>query len=144
MKHFVILLLFFSTSTLFAQDLKLIEKDLTRSFHEIGFWHNKIYSSNYDPTFENSLEDANDSFELLLLKYTSSNLQTLNYDFKGLLNNGLTITTSEDGLFRIYSWDTQTGGTMLNINNVFQFRIGKNIYSQILTNNHSGQPFIQW
>jgi hypothetical protein len=33
------------------------------------------------------------------------------------------IATAADGLFRIYSWDTQTGSTMHFFDNVFQFKI---------------------
>ena len=69
-------------------------------------------------------------FESLLLKYTSSNAQTISYNFKSLVDSGLTIATSEDGRFKIYSWDTWTGGTMHYFRNVFQFKSGTKVFSK--------------
>jgi hypothetical protein len=40
---------------------------------------------------DDSLEEANDDFEKLLTKYTSTNPLTLYFDFKNLIDNGLII-----------------------------------------------------
>jgi len=119
-------------TTTFGQDLVSIDKKLNAAFGKIHYWrflktdHEKI--SAYD-----SLQKANDLFESLLLKYTSSNMQTIAYSFKSLEDSGLIIATSDDGLFRIYSWDTWTGGTMHIFRNVFQFKSDSNTFSKKLT-----------
>ena len=84
-----------------------------------------------DPTGD-SLIKANDDFQELLLKYTSKNKETLIYPFKNLNDSGLSIHTSKDKKFRIYSWDTWTGGTMHFYRNVFQFQGAKSIHSKTI------------
>lgn len=49
------------------------------------------------------------------------NPSTLKYVFKALAEK-MFIATSPDGNFRIYSWDDQTGGTMRNFKNIYQYR----------------------
>lgn len=46
---------------------------------------------------------------------------TLKYPFKALAGK-MFIATSPDGNFRIYSWDKQTGGTMRDFENIYQYR----------------------
>jgi uncharacterized protein Veg len=129
MKHIITISLLFILTTTFGQDLKSIDKKLNAAFGKINYWaflktdDEKI--SAYD-----SLLKANDLFESLLLKYTSSNSQTISYNFKSLADSGLTITTSDDGLFRIYSWNTWTGGTMHNFRNIFQFKSDTKVFSK--------------
>jgi hypothetical protein len=47
-------------------------------------------------------------------------------------SNAFEIVTSEDSLFRIYSWDTWTGGTMHFFNNVFQYSYNGKIKTEFL------------
>ena len=63
---------------------------------------------------------------------------TLKYGFKALANK-MFIATSKDGKFRIYSWDTQTGGTMRDFENVYQYR-GDNgkVYVSVLPRSKKG------
>lgn len=98
----------------------MIEKELNDAFQKIDY-------QNYD-----NLETANETFMKLLLKYTSSNPQTLKYKFRLLEKNGLGITTSQDGKFRIYSWDTWTGGTMHFFKNVYQYEANNRVYSKTI------------
>lgn len=65
-----------------------------------------------------------DLFASYLTKYLNQNPNTLNCDFKTLTtNNYCKIVTTDDGLFRIYSWNTFMGGTMINFNNLFQSKM---------------------
>jgi hypothetical protein len=134
--------LIFLSPTLYGQDIKIIERNLHDAFRKIDYWRNKQYTSDYDSTFSDSLGKANDSFENLLLKYTSNNPQTLECGFESLKESGLLIATSEDGLFKIYSWDTQMGGTMHEFENVFQFRSNNMVISKIIANSkgEEGDP----
>src|ERR1035437_1332044 len=127
----------------FGQGLKLVNQKLTQAFGKINYWtfykvdNNKIDS--YD-----SLEKANDTFEKLLLRYTSTNPQTLTSNFKNLVDSGLIVVTSEDNLFRIYTWDTQTGGTMHEFRNVYQYKNAGKVFSKVIksknTNEDGGDP----
>ncbi len=71
------------------------------------------YGSGYD---EEKLSKANEVFEEKLLKYTKIS-STLNYKFSEL-SDLLVIATSDDGKFRIYSWDKEDGGTMHDYSSV--------------------------
>jgi len=124
-----ILLLFLLSDSVSGQNISTVEKKLNRSFQRIQYWHDAIYNTNKD--VYDSLYAANRKFEKLLYHYTASNPETLRYDFKSLRKNGLNISSSEDGKFRIYSWDTQTGGTMRFYRNVFQYESDKKTGSEI-------------
>jgi len=65
-------------------------------------------------------EKVNKSFAEWLLKDTC----TYYYDFPYLKDSmeTVTIATSDDGKVRIYSWDTEMGGTMIEWSNVIQYR----------------------
>jgi hypothetical protein len=110
MRYFAIMILVSFSSSLFGQDLKLIEKQLINAFNKIDYWRDLQSESGYNTALNDSLGNANDTFEKILLQSTSNYEQTLYYSFKKLIDSGVAIATSKDGLFRIYSWDTQTGG----------------------------------
>jgi hypothetical protein len=94
---------------LFGQTSSAIEADLRKLFKQID------YSSQ-----DNS--QANDIFGKKLKYYTEKYPSTIGQDFKLLKKEHLDISTSDDGLFRIYSWDTWTGGTMHYFESVFQYK----------------------
>ncbi len=98
-----------TTHLLSAQNISVIEKQLNSAFQRIDYWSSegRDHKDAYD-----SLASANTKFENLLVRYTSSHPATLHHDFKSLEKTGFITATSEDGKFRVYSWDTQTGGTM--------------------------------
>ena len=97
-----------------AQSLTTIEDELVGGAQEIEKW--SAYGSDYDI---DKLSAANDSFSKALLKYAKRK-DVLNYAFPKL-KRSVSITTSADGKFRVYSWDTNLGGTMHDYNNVYQF-----------------------
>ena len=75
------------------------------------------YADNYD---DEKLSKANEVFEALLLKYTK-NPATLSYKFSEL-DKLMFNAMSDDGKFRIYSWDTESGGTMHEFSRVYQYQ----------------------
>jgi hypothetical protein len=99
----------------YAQTPQEIERELVANINEVQKYSD--YGSNYD---EEKLTNANKIFEEHLLRYTKIPA-TLNYKFPQL-NKLITIATSADGRIRIYSWDTETGGTMHEYSRVYQFR----------------------
>jgi hypothetical protein len=112
-----------------------IEQALLKPFKKITYW------AHYQGDNIDSLERANDDFREMLLKYTSLQPLTIGFDFKGLEKEGLSIATSSDGLFRIYSWDTYTGGTMHYFDNVYQFKANGKVYSKtIRESTEEGDP----
>ncbi|NIF03958.1 hypothetical protein F3J23_00775 [Chryseobacterium sp. Tr-659] len=120
------------------QNISIVEKKLDHSFQKIQYWHDAV--SNKNPSAYDSLYAANRKFEKLLHYYTASNPESLRYNFKSLRKNGLFISSSEDGKFRIYSWDTQTGGTMRFYRNVFQYESNKKVYSEISESDMEQDP----
>ncbi|MEJ5105042.1 hypothetical protein [Chryseobacterium sp. MYb328] len=121
----------------FGQNITAIEKQLNEAFQKINYWSSegRDFKNSYD-----SLAAANTKFEKLLVRYTSSHPQTITNDFKFLEKNGLIIATSEDGKFRIYSWDTWTGGTMHFFKNIFQYKSDQKVYSKAGENQGEGDP----
>jgi len=98
-----------------------IEKDLVESYKN-------ILSAGFDSDWE-KLDAANNVFKEKLINYTSSYLSTLTYGFDSL-KTMIDIASSDDGLFRIYSWDTQQGGTMRDFENVFQYQFDGEVYAK--------------
>jgi len=119
--------LVFLTINLFSQTITIeqIETDLSKSYKEILF--------NSDAVDWDSLEIANKIFRKKIFNYTSNYPATLTHNFNSLKND-IYIVTSDDNLFRIYSWDTYRGGTMHDFEAVFQFKSNDKVYSKICYN----------
>ena len=75
------------------------------------------------------LDNANKAFKEKLLDYASNYPSTLTFNFD-LLKKEIDVASSEDGFFRIYSWNNCGGGTMQEFENVFQFKSGDNVYTK--------------
>jgi hypothetical protein len=110
----VLFLLAFSVSAS-AQTPKTIEKELVGLYGKIN--ENSAYSSNSDSEL---LEKSNEEFKRKLLQYTKV-ASTLKSKFTEL-EKEISIATSEDGKFRVYSWDRLDGGTMHFFETVYQFQ----------------------
>ncbi|MBX7173239.1 MAG: hypothetical protein K1X72_19880 [Pyrinomonadaceae bacterium] len=113
---FGLFLFIFSLATI-AQTPQVIEQTLVKNLKEVQKFSS--YGGNYD---DEKLSKANEVFENNLLNYTKI-ASTLSYGFPAL-NKMMMNATSEDGKFRIYSWDTETGGTMHDYSRIYQFRGG--------------------
>lgn len=115
------------TSSLFGQTLKQIEADLSKSFKKISYWEGRQYDTAIDIDLRiRSLQNANEAFAKKLQYYAERFPSTLTYPFNALKKQYLDISTSTDSLFRIYSWDTSTGGTMHWFENVMQYKSESN------------------
>jgi hypothetical protein len=124
-KLFIFIYYCFLPFTLFAQVPQAIEADLLRSFKRINDAYQK---ANNDTTDNDRLVDvisnANEAFGKKLVDYANKYPLTISYPFSSLKQARLDISTSSDGMFRIYSWDTETGGTMHFFESVFQYKVG--------------------
>ncbi len=130
----------FAINISFGQTGHHAESKLTNAFSKINYW--KFYANDNTVKSGDSLEKANDDFEKILLKETSANPLTLQISLKALQDSGLRISTSADGNFRIYSWDTWTGGTMHFFRNVLQHSYNGKVFSKTLvtTEDDYGDP----
>ena len=108
-----------------AQTNKAIEAELLRHLSNVEKW-----SGNGGTRNDSALEKENRLLKQAFLKYGNRG-STLKYDFKAL-DGKMFIATSKDGKFRIYSWDTETGGTMHLFENMFQYKgYSGRVYSRI-------------
>ncbi|AEA44551.1 hypothetical protein [Fluviicola taffensis] len=90
--------------------------------------------------FSDSLPYYSELFSSKLQELLSDG-KTLTYSFKSLTEeNSCNVNTSKDGLFRIYSWDSQLGGTMRFFNVIYQYRTGNNIKIQLYRSNTEDDP----
>jgi hypothetical protein len=117
MRIFIGVILLLACSFTYAQSVQKIEQELLTAFK-------KISSENKD-----SLRSANEHFSDLLSGYTAKYPNTLRTEFRSLVEEGLYIASSEDGLFRIYSWDTREGGSMHQYETIYQYKIGNKSFS---------------
>lgn len=125
---FILMFLGFITSNLSAQTTRQIEDDLLKSFKRIDYWDQQR-SKDTTMAWSDSLEKANVVFGKKLKEYAQKYPPTITYPFNSLVKEHLNIISSTDGLFRIYSWDTDGGGTMHEFENVMQYKIGQKTYS---------------
>lgn len=126
MKKCILLFFILFKTAVFSQDLNLIEKKLNSLIDKKIYWS----SNNDNESGSDSLTQCNKEFERFVLDFTSKNPKTLTYDFKKVKDR-LSIISSEDGLFRIYTWNTYEGGTMQFYRNVFQYKINGKVFSEI-------------
>ena len=136
----VLALLFFFSAQVYGQHSP---NDLLRQFERISYW------ADYDGADSNvnkydSLSHASDVFATKLLAYTSRQPSSLTDSFTALRDKGLTVATADDGLFRIYSWDDQSGGTMRYFKTIFQYKSGEKLYSKVIRDATSNEELGDW
>lgn len=125
---------YFASASSFAQSPKAIEADLLRSFKKINYWDEKRSDAGGD----DSLANANNVFEKKLKNYTEKYPTTIQNPFNSLKKEGVDILSSTDGVFRIYSWNSQQGGTMHAYTNLMQYRVGQKTNSRLFTSGENG------
>ena len=106
----------------------MIDYELVKYDSKIGYYSYYISGNGRD----DSIYRADSVFKSKLLYYTSHVPSTLTQPFDSLKKSGVAIATSVDGLFRIYNWDNETGGTMRFYDNVFQYKNEGKVTSGIL------------
>lgn len=116
-----------------AQHVQSNTSLLKKAFQKIGSYKFDRYGDGSN----DSLNAFNDDFERLLLRITSVDPNSISQPFNELKKLGLHIATADDGNFRIYSWDDQTGGTMRYFRSVFQFKSKGQIQSTTINTDKS-------
>lgn len=136
MKQVITLLLLFITTQSYAQKMTLpeIENNLNNTYQNI--------SGNGYPSTADSIEEYDSLFRQKMLYFMSHYPETLTYPFDSLQhNNDISIVTSKDGLFRIYSWDRYDGGTMHSFDNLFQYKSGGKVYAKLSADTGTDQNY---
>jgi hypothetical protein len=129
----------FLNSVCFAQkSQRSVEADLKKQFQKIYYWDEHHQMDDTVDTYD-SMQRANDYILNQIIKQGYHNPAFFNYSFASL-GEYLDVLTSKDKSFRIYSWDTYTGGTMHIFYAVAQY-LGsdKKLYTQSLIDS-SGDP----
>jgi hypothetical protein len=121
------MVIFCSISHVYAQSPQKIEQELLRSFKRLQQLALYNEASPVNGRID-SIRQANTAFTNGLLAFTASARATFTYEFKELEKEGLIIKSAEDGLFRIYSWDT---GTEHRFDAVYQYRVNNEVFSQL-------------
>jgi hypothetical protein len=127
--HFVTLFLVFILPA-YGQDFKSCRAKLKSLFTKIDYWSAYRFEDRNTDNPYDSLSKYNTEFEHQLLQCTRNNPESLQDRFPELAQLGLDVITSPDGNLRIYSWDTQDGGTMHNFRNLFQYRTNGKTFSR--------------
>lgn len=117
--------------------LKEEEHKLQEMYQKIAAYHT---DSNDTPL--DSLESENKKFGTAFLNCLTKNPESIRYPFDSLKKENIHIAISRDSLFRIYSWDTSEGGTMVDFANIFQYQSGKNVQAKMFKNTESEEDYI--
>lgn len=83
----------------------------------------RLYNAVWAQQRDGDPSSANEHFRKELQQVLTSNSASIAYSFKSLVDSNMVrIVTSSDEKFRIYSWDTWTGGTMHFFDAIFQWK----------------------
>ena len=105
-----------------AKTIAEIQKDLLQDLKHI----NDLAKENNSE----ALSIQNQNFSDKLLQYASESSEMLTYNFPNIEEIYWRITTSPDKKFRIYSWDTMSGGSMRFYQNIFQWKDYDKLYAK--------------
>jgi hypothetical protein len=120
-------ILFLILNSLFIAQTCFGQRELCDNFErELNRVYSKIFPFYYDN--HDSLDYYSDLFSEKLITYLKNNPSTIECKFQLFLDSIGSIVTTRDGLFRIYSWNTWTGGTMSKYKNLFQFKSNERVY----------------
>lgn len=129
---FIILLMIFTLNQkTSAKTIEEIEKDL---LHDLMQINNLAKENNSE-----ALSILNQKFSKNLLDFASENKEMINYNFPKIGKEYWTIATSPDKKFRIYSWDTNSDGSMRFFKNIIQWKDYDKIYAKSMETKE-GEP----
>lgn len=110
--------------------IKQIEADLSKSYNKMR--SHSIRAYNCGDGYDDSLDKESKIFRKKFLAYTSTYPKTFTCKFDLLQKKyNLHLQTSDDNLFRLYSWNLLCTSTMQGYEAIAQFKSGKNVYSKL-------------
>ncbi|MDJ1498583.1 hypothetical protein QNI19_36955 [Cytophagaceae bacterium DM2B3-1] len=114
---------------LICEDTLAQSKDIARQESYFVKLYSKLTS--FKPADYDSIQFYAHEFETEFTNFIKNNPATLSYSFTRLNgNNSCYIRTSEDGNFRIYSWDTWTGGSMHVFREIYQWKANGKVFTK--------------
>lgn len=142
MKPAIFIALLLSVSFARSQGMTDVEKQLIVDYRQIDYWRSHI---DLPDTIDwvDSLGHADTTFHEQLTKILNKYPESLDYDFPALRDSGFVITTSNDGCFRIYAWDNESGGSMRYFDHVLQYKTNSGTRATSLTGTAEDQE-IGW
>lgn len=106
---------------------KAVSKEIAHLLERIRYHkHDDTSEGQYD-----SLEVVNKRLADFIIN-TGQQADMINMPFGQLDSSGISILTSDDKNFRIYCWNTETGGTMRFFNALVQYHSGNGIKTAVL------------
>jgi len=115
-----------------AADFSKTETALAQMFRKI---------SDTDAQISENTPDLSRQFSDSLVSFVRNNEKTLQYPFELLQKEHVYVTTSDDGQFRVYSWDNGLGGTMRFFDQLFQFSTNGKTYAKESYASEDSQAF---
>lgn len=112
-----------------AQSLEVGERSILQHLNKIQSLGDQ-HGPGAPEDLPDSLDEENSRLGNALQKLTSEIAPSIRYKFSQLVDHGMSIATSKDGLFRIYSWDAESGGSAHTINSVYQYKVGQTVFSK--------------
>ena len=109
------------------------KQNLQLALKSIGYyWERQMTDTAENSTAYQSLERENSIFMNRLVDYLNKYPSSINENFDGLYDSTFKCATSSDGKFRIYSWNTLTGGSTAKYNAVVEYITTKGTKAKIL------------
>jgi len=126
------MLVVFGLPSFSQKSVKSFELELLKQFEEARKWQEHPVINDTVDSYD-SLATVNIRILRQIAKFGTNNPAFLNYSFPSL-SMYMDVVSSKDKKFRIYSWDTYTGGTMHEYYAIAQFLVstGK-VYTKFLT-----------
>ena len=130
---FACILLVLLVGPVLGQTPASLERSMLKDLNDISKYGS--YSGGYDEEKNNA---ANRRLKETLIK-NGTRADVLRYAFPKLNAGDMFIATSKDGRLRVYSWDLNTGGTLHDFDNVYQYQgaSGK-VYTWSSSDEHDG------
>jgi hypothetical protein len=126
--------------TVKTSSLAAAERKLVRQLYKIDSLAD-LHGPGQPEDLWETIESENNILGGQLEELTTEFPSSLTYKFPHLVAAGFTIATSPDGLFRIYSWDQNAGGTAHEYNKVYQYKCGDKLYSKLEIGGNDGNRY---
>lgn len=128
------------TCAAYSQSAKDVEARIQRDFTRMARLRDKPSKKVTD-----TMEMINHKLVRYLEKACLNNPGLLKADLKNIAEEQMNIQTSEDGVVRIYNWDTQTGGATAYYDALIQYKIddsttGVTVLNDVSTQHGAGEP----
>ena len=121
-----------------AQPAQQVEQEIQAHIRHIQYWRFEYSPDDTVFKVQVSQQDSIDNANRMLLNYLMDACrkqpQTLKYDFKLPENSDLQIATSDDKMFRIYSWNILKDTSVQYYSSVAQYETSRGVGTSVINN----------